>query len=89
MDIYARKKRETEEAADSNDGGSGGGGGNITLDELNHREEIATQEWRRLLEETRGVQCDVTAEKREEIKHQTRLRFRIVNDVGFLRGPKV
>ena len=67
MDIYARKKRETEEAADSNDGGSGGGGGNITLDELNHREEIATQEWRRLLEETRGVPCDVTADFRDDI----------------------
>mmetsp|Transcript_23179 Transcript_23179/g.37789 ORF Transcript_23179/g.37789 Transcript_23179/m.37789 type:complete len:153 (+) Transcript_23179:242-700(+) len=77
MDEYARKKREAEEATASKDGGSGGSGGDggdVALDELCHKEEMAEREKRRRLEETRCVQYGMTAEKREEMKHQARLR---------------
>jgi len=71
MEEYARKKREAEEAAAAK---GEGGGGNVALDELRHREEVAERTKRRKLEEARALQFGMTAEKREEMKHQARLR---------------
>jgi len=72
MEEYAKKKREVEEAAAAKDGG--GGGGNVALDELRHREEMAERAKRRRIEEARVMQFGMTAEKKEEMKHQARLR---------------
>jgi len=70
-DEYARKKREAEEAAAGKDGA---GGGNVALDELRHKEEMAERAKRRQVEADRMVQYAMTTEKREEMKHQARLR---------------
>ena len=72
MEEYARKKREAETAAAGKDGGAGGG--NVALDELRHREEMAERAKRKKMEELQIVQYGMTAEKREEMKRQARLR---------------
>ena len=46
----------------------------MALDELQHREEMAERAKRRRLEEARVVQYGMAAEKKEEMKHQARLR---------------
>ena len=71
MNEYARKKREAEAAAAGKDEA---GGGNVALDELRHREEMAARAKKQKMEELRNVQYGMTAEKREEMKHQARLR---------------
>ena len=71
MNEYARKKREAEQAAASKDGA---GGGNVALDELRHKEEMNARAKQKKLEATRLVQHMMTAEKREEMKHQAKLR---------------
>ena len=75
MEEYTRKKREAEAAAASKDGGiAGGSGGNVALDEFRHREEMAKKAKKKKLEELQLVQYAMTAEKREEMKNQARLR---------------
>jgi len=73
MEEYARKKREAEEAAASKGGGDGGGA-NVALDELRHKEEMVERAKKKRLEELKLVQYGMTAEKREEMKNQARLR---------------
>lgn len=74
MEEYARKKHEAEQAAAGKDGGKGGGGHNVALDEFRHKEEMANRAKKRREEELKLVQYAMTAEKREEMKHQAQLR---------------
>lgn len=71
VEEYARKKREAEAAAAAQDGG---GGGHVALDELRHKEKMAARAKQRRLDDLKVVQYGMTAEKREEMKHQARLR---------------
>lgn len=67
MEEYARKKKEAHDKAaeDKND---------AALDELRHKEEMAKRAKQKKLDELRQVTAGMTAEKREEMKHQARLR---------------
>ena len=64
-------KKKAEQAAASKDGA---GGGNVALDELRHKEEMNARAKEKKLEATRLVQHMMTADKREEMKHQAKLR---------------
>ena len=86
MEEYARKKRKAEEAAAAKGDGVGGGAGNVALDEIRHREEMAARAKQRRLEELKIVQYGMTAEKREEMKHQARLRHEMA--VAHKRGDE-
>jgi len=69
MEEYARKKREAQEAAAGKEGGA-----DVALDELRHREEMAERAKRKKREEQQLLLAGMTAEKREEMKNQARLR---------------
>lgn len=70
MDEYSRKKQEAEKVMD----GSTMNIASVAADELRHREEMAERAKRKRLEELKLVQYAMTAEKREEMKHQAQLR---------------
>ncbi|KAL3802652.1 hypothetical protein HJC23_011976 [Cyclotella cryptica] len=70
MQDYERKKREAEIKA----GESAAGGASAHLDEFKHRELMAQRAKQKKLEELKLLQQGMTAEKREEMKHQARLR---------------
>jgi len=70
MDEYSRKKQEAEKVKD----GSTMNIASVAADELRHREEMAERAKRKRLEELKLVQYAMTAEKREEMKHQAQLR---------------
>ena len=70
MDEYSRKKQEAEKVKD----GSTINIASVAADELRHREEMAERAKRKRLEELKLVQYAMTAEKREEMKHQAQLR---------------
>ena len=74
MDEYSRKKQEAEKVKD----GSTMNIASVAADELRHREEMAERAKRKRLEELKLVQYAMTAEKREEMKHQAQLRHEMV-----------
>jgi hypothetical protein len=68
MEDYAKKKAEAAAKA------SGENVASAHLDEMKHREEMAERAKRKKMEELQLVQHMMTKEKREEMKHQARLR---------------
>jgi hypothetical protein len=77
MEEYARKKREAETSASARGAGGAGDVGSsacAALDEFRHREEMAERARLRKVEEMKVLQYGMTAEKREEMKNQARLR---------------
>ncbi|KAL7487219.1 hypothetical protein ACHAW6_012820 [Cyclotella cf. meneghiniana] len=71
MQEYERKKREAQIKAGES---AAAGGASAHLDEMKHRELMAQRAKQKKLEELKLVQQGMTAEKREEMKHQARLR---------------
>jgi len=80
------EKREAEAAAAGKDGGAGGNHHNVAMDELRHKEEMANRAKKRREEEVKMVQYAMTAEKREEMKHQAQLRHEMA--VAYKRGDE-
>jgi len=72
MEEYARKKKEAHDKAAA--AGGGGQDHHAALDEFHHKEEMAKRAKQKKLEELRQVTAGLTAEKRDEMKHQARLR---------------
>jgi hypothetical protein len=74
MEEYERKKRE---AAAKASGGTETHNTSIALDEFQHREQMAQRAKQKKLEELKRVQQSMTAEKREEMKNQARLKHEL------------
>lgn len=73
MEDYQKKNRDAEAKAAE----SAAGGASAHLDEVKHREKMTEKAKQKKLEELKLVQTMMTAEKREEMKHQARLRHKM------------